>query len=747
MELDVADLYAPRCCLCFADEAEAAGLLGQITCGHVYCGHCLFSIQIDPKVYLCPVDGCLSYTAWTDSDLFQAVRTLRSDFNQSERCLAVLTTKINYKGVMCRWEHRKAAAGSKPCPYLHAFNPLAEVECRLGGSCWRKEVCPMLHCEQKRFTVQLKAKSIANSLFSNEGERLKSVLNSPICQFKVEFPAGDEIEQVNWCFLSSDLTLNSFETSETALLEAQFASKSAICRLKDGSLVSFQHMLQIAPNGDFRPVARIPYLTAFQQVARVEITCSEGQHVALDRFIREITAFCPASRTVLSTDMLAWARELGFSIDSEQIIGTKEAISAVSERLEQYKVDFPHYCSFPLPPDTDLQALQADFRLQSLLFHRQFAYGVPEDVALLEAVLPDFEYSVACPAGVEEYDIALLCSELGLCKVENRLIGRKEAVLRAIERLTTEKTMIPADANEEDLVIALSMHTSVEVAGQTLQGPKDEVAKVLDYLQKAETAEEFPTNLPYQTVQTALNRYPIRLDGNRLIGTRANVTAALQFLTQEAAAVLPRNEGAFQYHVLPDWYANLDMDVYASPLFPGSEEYQEAEQLFMKTMRNQAHIVQIHKIFNKKLYTNFAYKHESKSQVEGKRLEIMPLFHGSRAVDPSVIFMSEEGLDSRLGGGMWGNGTYYAKNASYSHGFAFHTAAETLQMFLCDVLVGDYIAMGPQAMVKPPPKAKNSSASYHSVKGNTGGSDIWITYEVSMSYPKYLIEYRTGPAA
>ena len=360
--------------------------------------------------------------------------------------------------------------------------------------------------------------------------------------------------------------------------------------------------------------------------------------------------------------------------------------------------------------------------------------------------MPDYEYSAACPPGTDEYDVAILCSELGISRVENRLIGRKEAVLRAIERLTAEKVMIPADTNEEDLVIALSIYTSVEIAGQTLQGPKDQVAKLLEHLQKAETAQEFPTNLPYQTIQTALTRYQIRLDGNQIVGTRTNVIAALQFLTQEAAAALPRKEGAFQYHVLPDWYANLDMDVYAYGLLVDSQQYQAAEQLFMKTMRNQAQIVQIYQIFNKKLYTNFAYKHESKSQVEGKCLEILPLFHGTRAVDPSVIYTSEEGLDSRLGGGRWGNGTYYAENASYSHAFAFNAPAGTLQMFLCDVLVGDYVQLGAQALVKPPAKPANQGAFFHSVKGNTGGSDIWITYEVSMSYPKYLIEYRVGRA-
>lgn len=744
MELDTGDLYTPRCCLCFIDDSEG-DLLGQISCGHVYCAPCLTTIQTGTREFLCPVDSLKSYTAWADPDLSQVIRSFRANLCDLETYLGVLSGKINYKGVKCRWEHRKTGICPKPCPYMHAFNPLAAVECPLGMNCWRKEVCLMRHNEQKAAKIELKAPSIAHLLLSDDAARLKSVLKAPNCKITVDYPAEDEIEQVNWCFLTPNQTIQSFEPNEMAQLEANFSANFDISRLKDGSNVHFRHMINIATNGDFRPVARIPFLASFRQVARVEIVCTQEQHETLGRYLEEITGFSPISRTILSIDMLEIAREFGVSVNNEQIIGTKEAIFAVSDHIKAYKLAiFPQYASLPLPPDTYIPALRSDPRLQMLLFQGQLAYGSPEDIGLLRTILPDFEYSVPYPAGVDEYNVAILCSELGLNMENKRIIGRKELVLRSVERLTTEKVMIPADANEEDLVMALSMHTTVEIAGQMLQGPKDQVAEVLKYLKSTEIEQEFPTNLPYQTIQTAITRYQVRLNGNQLIGTRSNVTAALDFLKQAAPAAIPPKEGFFQYHVLPDWYANLDMEVYADMLLPGSEEYLETEGIFMKTMKNQAQIVQILKIFNKKMYTNFAYKHESKSQVEGKCLKIKQLFHGTRATDPSVIYMSEDGLDSRLGGGMWGNGTYYAQNASYSHQFAYHTAAGSLQMFLCDVLVGDDITMGPQAIVKPPAKKDNPNAFHHSVKGNTGGSNIWITYEVSMSYPKYLIDYRAG---
>lgn len=149
----------------------------------------------------------------------------------------------------------------------------------------------------------------------------------------------------------------------------------------------------------------------------------------------------------------------------------------------------------------------------------------------------------------------------------------------------------------------------------------------------------------------------------------------------------------------------------------------------------------IERVQNRRLYTNFAYKYEAFCKVENRGIEIKELFHGTSTTDPAVIFQSDTGLDSRLGKGLWGNGTYYAENSYYSHDYCYHTPQRKCQMFLCSVIVGDYKEMPQdQTMVRPPQKP-NSTACYHSVKGKTETSDIWITYEAAMSYPTWLITY------
>ena len=81
------------------------------------------------------------------------------------------------------------------------------------------------------------------------------------------------------------------------------------------------------------------------------------------------------------------------------------------------------------------------------------------------------------------------------------------------------------------------------------------------------------------------------------------------------------------------------------------------------------------------------YKEKSLSQL------VKVLFHGTSSVDPKTIWESEQGLDMRFSrDGMYGQGIYFADNASYSHRYAFKSNVDgrtCYQMLLCFVLSGD----------------------------------------------------------
>ena len=67
------------------------------------------------------------------------------------------------------------------------------------------------------------------------------------------------------------------------------------------------------------------------------------------------------------------------------------------------------------------------------------------------------------------------------------------------------------------------------------------------------------------------------------------------------------------------------------------------------------------------------------------------LFHGSKAVCPKQIALSEPGLDIRYAnqGGAHGAGIYFADNAAYSMGYVWRTPTGEQQLLLCAVIVGE----------------------------------------------------------
>ena len=60
-------------------------------------------------------------------------------------------------------------------------------------------------------------------------------------------------------------------------------------------------------------------------------------------------------------------------------------------------------------------------------------------------------------------------------------------------------------------------------------------------------------------------------------------------------------------------------------------------------------------------------------------------------------------------------------------------------MFLAEVLLGDYVLLSSQKLSRP--NAKPDGTPYDSVKGQTGGSDVYMVYNNCKAYPRYLVTY------
>lgn len=90
---------------------------------------------------------------------------------------------------------------------------------------------------------------------------------------------------------------------------------------------------------------------------------------------------------------------------------------------------------------------------------------------------------------------------------------------------------------------------------------------------------------------------------------------------------------------------------------------------------------------------------------------------------------------------MWGYAVYFAVNSSYSNSFSYKAAAGK-QMFMAEVLVGTYETRQADTSIKMPSLIPGrSNDRYDSIKGNTGGSDVFMIYANRKAYPSYLVTY------
>ena len=125
-------------------------------------------------------------------------------------------------------------------------------------------------------------------------------------------------------------------------------------------------------------------------------------------------------------------------------------------------------------------------------------------------------------------------------------------------------------------------------------------------------------------------------------------------------------------------------------------------------------------------------------QVDEKRL-----FHGTSP--DTVEAICKQNFDWRLHGKnatLYGEGSYFAVNASYSHAYAKRDSDLSQFMFLARVLVGSY-TKGHSSYRRPPPKQPSNPASdlYDSCVDDKSNPTIFVVFDTDQFYPEYVIKY------
>ncbi|XP_077119139.1 uncharacterized protein LOC143775182 [Ranitomeya variabilis] len=172
-----------------------------------------------------------------------------------------------------------------------------------------------------------------------------------------------------------------------------------------------------------------------------------------------------------------------------------------------------------------------------------------------------------------------------------------------------------------------------------------------------------------------------------------------------------------------------------------SSEFLHIVSSFSKTVSGHE-VKKIWRLQNPSLWQVFQWQREQMKKVnQGGDVKEFGLFHGTDSTHINAICYHN--FDWRMYGAhgtVYGQGSYFARNASYSHNYSIPTTRGTRVMFIALVLVGDYVTGKPD-MKRPPLRPGSSLRYYDSCVDNTTDPSIFVVFEKHQIYPGYLLEY------
>uniref|UniRef100_A0A8C3AUB6 Si:ch73-252i11.1 n=1 Tax=Cyclopterus lumpus TaxID=8103 RepID=A0A8C3AUB6_CYCLU len=227
----------------------------------------------------------------------------------------------------------------------------------------------------------------------------------------------------------------------------------------------------------------------------------------------------------------------------------------------------------------------------------------------------------------------------------------------------------------------------------------------------------------------------------RLVKRRPRFVSAADVLTKRVRR--PQN-----FTALPDSWdrAQIPQSGFTRvPLVRSSEEFKELEILFCKSLRG-FDIVRIERVQNKALWELFQWqKTQMKSNNQGRNVTEKQLFHGTDSKYVDVICKTN--FDWRVcgvNGTVFGQGTYFARDAKYSHSYTGDSDVKS--MFVSRVLVGGY-TKGHSSYRRPPPKDGGDINFFDSCVDDVMDPSIFVVFDKLQIYPEYVLQYKATYSA
>ncbi|KAI5097930.1 TCDD-inducible poly [ADP-ribose] polymerase, partial [Silurus meridionalis] len=190
-----------------------------------------------------------------------------------------------------------------------------------------------------------------------------------------------------------------------------------------------------------------------------------------------------------------------------------------------------------------------------------------------------------------------------------------------------------------------------------------------------------------------------------------------------------------------------EQDFTQVPVSREDRSYRTVYNLFHKTVsETKFRILKILRVQNPYLWEKYKRKKEymSRRMSESERLlNERHLFHGTS--QDVVEGICKHNFDPRVCGKhatMFGQGSYFARRAAYSHSFARRSPRGIHYMFLAKVLTGKF-TVGNPGMRRPPPLCPRQPAGdlFDSCVDNCVDPQIFVIFNDDQSYPYFIIQY------
>ena len=179
-----------------------------------------------------------------------------------------------------------------------------------------------------------------------------------------------------------------------------------------------------------------------------------------------------------------------------------------------------------------------------------------------------------------------------------------------------------------------------------------------------------------------------------------------------------------------------------------SDEFSTVESSFRKTLPS-VEIDLIERIENGPQHESFSVYQRNVQRRLGDAFDratmVRLLFHGTTEdACKSIINSDVAGFQPLLAGvatgALWGDGTYFARDAIYSDGYACRLPSGQKQMLAAEVVVGQW-TKGARGTKICPLMRGDQYERYDSLVNDESDPSIFVVQHSAAAYPAYLITY------